>query len=96
MHKLDLTSDNGKFRAALLLSGFFNEAECIVFNDKNQNDRRLKLWRGQAVANASKKQTALLMSWLRTFFGERFMGHGFRDTARWSHPQQSFHIYISH
>ncbi len=101
MRKLDLTSDNGKFRAALLLAGFFKEAECIVFNDKNLNSRRLKLWRAQTIATAPKTQVALLLGWLSAFFGERFINHGFGIRAaswglpEWAPDEHSFHIHIA-
>jgi hypothetical protein len=95
MNKIDLTSDTGKFRAAMLLSGFFPEAECVMFNDKGQGTRRLKLWRAGAVAAASKNQIALLLGWLSMFFGERFIEHGFRNSGRWMHNQESFYIRLS-
>lgn len=68
-----INTDIGKFRAALLLAGFFEQAECMIYNDKNKGFRRLKLWFGTSVFNASQKQQQVLEKLLRELFGDRIL-----------------------
>jgi hypothetical protein len=90
----NINTDMGKFRAALLLAGFFPQSDYILFNDKNKTDRRLKLWMGGVVADAPKKQRELLLGWLSTVFGDRFIEHGWL-TGKWPSGYHSFYIRLA-
>lgn len=69
------TGDIGLFRSALLLSGFFEESECSIFNDKRKasDTRRLKLFGGTFVANAPREQQLVLRENLEKIFGDRLL-----------------------
>lgn len=67
-----LKGDVGLFRGALLLSGFFDSAECIIFNDRHKDGtRRLKLWSAAAVFGAPQEQQKALEKFLREAFSSR-------------------------
>lgn len=76
-------SDIKLFRAALLLSGFFERSECLIFNDKRNNFRRLKLWFASAVFDAPQKQQKALEQLLRDAFGDRILSMYFIPAERW-------------
>lgn len=66
--------DNGLFRGALILSGFFNRSEAQIFNDKHKDgSRRLKLWFADAVFEAPQVQQRALEKLLREAFGDRIL-----------------------
>jgi hypothetical protein len=77
--------DNGLFRSALLLSGFFEHSEDTIFNDKSKNFRRLKLWFADRVFNAPQEQQQALEKLLREAFGDRILCMYFQPSySRWS------------
>lgn len=77
--------DNGLFRSALLLAGFFERAEGSIFNDKHKNFRRLKLWYSTPVFNAPQEQQQVLEKLLREAFGDRIISMYFqRGYSRWT------------
>lgn len=79
-----INTDIGKFRAALLLAGFFEPAECLIYNDKSKGFRRLKLWFGTTVFNAPQEQQQALEKLLRELFGDRILSMYFIDGySRW-------------
>lgn len=77
--------DIGLFRGALLLSGFCDRAETIIFNDDNKDHttRRLKLWGGDAIFNAPQEQQRELEYWLREAFGDRILCMYFIEGYNW-------------
>lgn len=85
-----LRGDIGLFRGALLLSGFCNHSDSTIFNDNNKDHttRRLKLWGGDAIFNASQAQQRELEHWLREAFGDRILcmyfinGYSWWDTVK--------------
>lgn len=85
-------SDTKLFRAALLLSGFFERSECLIFNDKRNNFRRLKLWFATPVFNAPQKQQQALEQLLRETFGNRILSMYFVKAERWHGVTWSFCI----
>jgi len=85
---IDINTDSGKFRAALLLSGFFPESEGFVFNDAGKTRRRLKLWNADAVAVFGHDDLVLM---LKEIFGDRYIEHGFVDGPDWS-GGKSFYV----
>ena len=79
--------DTGLFRAALLLSGFFPQSECLMFNDNHKaGTRRLKLWFADAVRNAPQEQQKVLEAHLREAFGDRIISMYFNPNFRWIGP----------
>ena len=64
--------DTGLFRSALLLAGFWQQSEGLIFNDRSHAEptRRLKLWFADSVFNAPLEQQAL-EGLLREAFGDR-------------------------
>jgi hypothetical protein len=78
-----LKGDLGLFRGALLLAGFFERSECLVFNDKRSGFRRLKLWSASAVHSAPQEQQLALEKYLREAFGDRIISMYFIPAYRW-------------
>lgn len=67
-------TDIGAFRQALADAGFTEQAENgIFFNDKNVDNRRLKLWFGRAVVEAEQWQANALNAALLKYFGNRLI-----------------------
>lgn len=75
-------TDIGAFRQALADAGFVEQAENgIFFNDKNVDNRRLKLWFGTAVVDAEEWQANALKAALLKYFGDRLIMCGSYATA---------------
>ena len=75
--KYRINTDIGAFRQALADAGFVEQAEDgTIFNDKNVNSRRLKLWFGRAVCDAPVEQKEALGNALKKYFGDRLIDHG--------------------
>lgn len=71
--KYRTNTDVGAFRQALHDAGFTDEADNIIFNDKRQNSRRLKLWFGRNVFDASAAKQRKLAAALSRHFGNRLV-----------------------
>lgn len=72
--KYRTNTDVGAFRQALADAGFAEQAENgIFFNDKNVDNRRLKLWFGRAVVEAEDWQANALKAALLKYFGDRLI-----------------------
>ena len=86
--------DIGLFRSALLLAGFMRESEGSIFNDdsKDHTRRRLKLWGGTAVFNASQEDQKVLEGYLREFFGDRIISMYFVPGHYWHMDSKSLCI----
>lgn len=75
--KYRTNTDVGAFRQALADAGFVEQAaDGLIFNDKNVDSRRLKLWFGKAVVDGSKAQMWALNEALKKYFGDRLISHG--------------------
>lgn len=75
--KYRTNTDVGAFRQALHDAGFVRQAEDgTIFNDKNVDSRRLKLYFGGAVANADDDQRRKFADALKKYFGARLLDHG--------------------
>lgn len=67
-------TDVGAFRQALADAGFTEQAaDGLIFNDKNDRSRRLKLWFGGSVVNADEHQRQQLRDALLKYFGDRMI-----------------------
>lgn len=67
-------TDVGAFRQALADAGFTEQAaDGLIFNDKNDRSRRLKLWFGGSVVNADEHQRQQLHDALLKYFGDRMI-----------------------
>jgi hypothetical protein len=76
--------DTGLFRSALMLAGFFPQAECSIFNDNHKSGgRRLKLWFADSVFKAPQEQQKALEKELRAVFGDRIKTMYFVDAPYW-------------
>jgi hypothetical protein len=69
-------SATGKFRKAVLDSGFIYWHGPTIFNDshRRKNFRRLKLWNAEQVFDAPQHQQQLLEKKLRDAFGSDIIG----------------------
>lgn len=86
-----INTDVGAFRQALHDAGFVKQAEDgAIFNDKNVDSRRLKLYFGGAVADASKAQKEKLGDALKKYFGERLLEHGPYIGGCWRGPYTAY------
>lgn len=74
--KYRTNTDIGAFRQALLDAGFSKQADSQIFNDKNVDSRRLKLWFGRSVVTGSVASRELLDQALKHYFGDRLISHG--------------------
>lgn len=72
--KYRTNTDVGAFRQALADAGFTEQAaDGLIFNDKNDRSRRLKLWFGGSVVNADEHQRQQLHDALLKYFGDRMI-----------------------
>ena len=72
--KYRTNTDIGAFRQALADAGFTEQAaDGLIFNDKNDRSRRLKLWFGGSVVNADEHQRQQLHDALLKYFGDRMI-----------------------
>lgn len=72
--KYRTNTDVGAFRQALADAGFTEQAaDGLIFNDKNDRSRRLKLWFGGSVVNADEHQRQQLRDALLKYFGDRMI-----------------------
>lgn len=72
--KYRTNTDVGAFRQALADAGFVEQAaDGLIFNDKNVDSRRLKLWFGGSVVNADEHQRQQLRDALLKYFGDRMI-----------------------
>ncbi len=89
---MNYRGDNGRFRQALMESGFTSRATSSIFNDNSKarpstNVRRLKLWFADAVFNAPQQQQRKLERALRKQFGDRIISMYFIPGAHsWYRP----------
>ena len=81
---MNFRGDTGLFRSALMLAGFFPQAECSIFNDNHKSGgRRLKLWFADSVFKAPQEQQKALAENLREAFGDRIQKMEFIATPTW-------------
>ena len=71
--KYRTTTDVGAFRQALYNCGFATAADSHIFNDKNTDSRRLKLWFASDVLNSSVDSRDKLRNELVAQFGDRLL-----------------------
>ena len=72
--KYRTNTDVGAFRQALADAGFTEQAaDGLIFNDKNDRSRRLKLWFGGSVVNADEHRRQQLHDALLKYFGDRMI-----------------------
>lgn len=74
--KYQIDTDTGAFRQALFEASFVKGADGTIFNDKNVDSRRLKLWGGQINAHGTTTQLRRLDAALKKYFGDRLISHG--------------------
>lgn len=78
--------DKGSLRMALMNAGFVNTANNgMIFNDhaKVRGYRRLKLWQGAGLQEASQDKQKKLVNELKKEFGDRFISCYLTKTAPW-------------
>ena len=94
--KYRTNTDVGAFRQALADVGFVKQAEDgTIFNDKNVNSRRLKLWFGRAVCDATNEQKEALDNALKKYFGDRLLDHGPHSGFCWRGVTMSYVVNLS-
>ena len=94
--KYRTNTDAGAFRQALADAGFVKQAEDgTIFNDKNVNSRRLKLWFGRAVCDAPAEQKEALGNALKKYFGDRLIDHGSHAGFCWRGTTMSYVVNLS-
>lgn len=94
--KYRTNTDAGAFRQALADAGFVKQAEDgTIFNDKNVNSRRLKLWFGRAVCDATGEQKEALGNALKKHFGDRLLDHGPHSSFCWRGVTMSYVVNLS-
>jgi len=85
----------GKFRQALADAGFTKQADAgQIFNDKGVTGRRLKLWFGRAVREASDDQKMQLDVALKKYFGDDLVSHGAHYSDSWQGTTTSYVVYL--
>ena len=78
--------DVGMFRKALFETGFVDQSERQIFNDRAQTFRRLKLWFATSVFIAEQTTQRRLEAKLREYFGDRILAMYFIKTTRYGAP----------
>jgi len=88
-----LKGDVGLFRGALLLAGFFEQSERMIFNDaKKAGGRRLKLWFASSIYLASPEKQLALWNWLHEAFGDRLVKVEFINQKPWTGEGLAVHL----
>lgn len=91
-------SDTKLFRKSLAEAGFFHTRRWAptVFNDKHKGTptRRLKLWFGDEVFDASQKTQKTLERALKKNFGERYLYGKFAAKGGYHGGGKAFCVYL--
>lgn len=94
--KFRTDTDVGTFRQALYNCGFAAAADQIIFNDKNTDSRRLKLWFAGDVLNASAARKEQLMEELNALFGDRLLMCGsYNQKCGWRPNRVSYIVRLA-
>ena len=92
--KFRTNTDVGSFRQALYNAGFIDRADELIFNDKNVDSRRLKLWFAGSVVNATEAQKQKLDLALQAQFGDRLLRHGAIKGSTWRGHVMSYAVHL--
>lgn len=83
---MNIKTDSGKFRMALVRAGFSESAKTQIYNHvrSSTGHRRLKLWMADVVNDAGTETQHLLEAHLKALFGDRYLTGYFIPHPHWN------------